>query len=123
MDGPFPHLRCTRHFFLPFFRVLGIFLILFIFHEVLGRVFSSRHALTLPYFGFLGPGSGWFLRFSSCRPPRPVSGLVWVFGPLICGTGHVFGVIGLGLGELWRIPCVYFPLRPAAPSRSEPGAI
>ena len=45
-----------------------------------------------------------------CRPPRSVSGLVWVIGPLLCHTGHVSGVLGfgLGLGGLWRIPC-YFP--------------
>ena len=31
------------------------------------------------------------MRVSSCRPPRSVSGLVWVIGPLICGTRHVSG--------------------------------
>ena len=33
------------------------------------------------------------MRLLSCRPPRSVSGLVWVSGPLHCGTGRVSGVL------------------------------
>ena len=52
---------------------------------------------------FLRPVGDDFCVFLSCRPLRSVSKskLVWVIGPLICGTGHVCGVlvcVQLGFG-------------------------
>ena len=42
---------------------------------------------------FLGLGWGWFLRISFCGLLLSVPGLVWGVGPLICGIGHVSGVL------------------------------
>ena len=33
---------------------------------------------------------GVFLLVHPAHPPPPGPGLVWVIGPLYCGTGHVF---------------------------------
>ena len=65
----------------------------------MGRGFSSRDDLALPDFvsGRFEDGS---CVFRPADPPRSVRGLVWVIGPLICGTGHVFGVDGSGSGSV-----------------------
>ena len=42
---------------------------------------------------FLWLDWGGFCVFCSAYPPRPVSGLVWVIGPLTCGTGRVYRVV------------------------------
>ena len=57
----------------------------------------------------MGRGGDCFSILRPADPPAQCRGWSgWVTGALICGTGHVFGVLGLGLGGLWRIPC-YFP--------------
>ena len=71
-----------------------IFLLLDIF-----RVFGSGFCLLgvfLVCYLFLGLVGDGFCASCPAYPPRSVSGLVWVIGPLICGTGRVFRV-GLGV--------------------------
>ena len=45
-------------------------------------------------FDFLGIGLGWFLGVFSYLPRRSVSGLVWIIGAPLRGTGHVPRVLG-----------------------------
>ena len=83
--------------------------------------YSVRFAASC--FFFLGRAGDDFCRISSCRSPRSVSGLVLEIGSLICGTGHISAVFGLGLSGFWRIPC-YFPSPSCrSPPVGEPGAI
>ena len=65
------------------------------------RVFGSGFfwhvcswAVCLFVFFFLGLIGDVFRVFCSAYPPRSVSGLVRVIGPLIRGTGHVSRVVG-----------------------------
>ena len=78
----FPGLRGgVLHFFLFIFRVFGWFGIF-----PLG---TFQRFLIL----FLGRIGGGVCVLRPAEPLCSVSGLVWVVRPLICGTGHVFGVL------------------------------
>ena len=78
------------------FRVLGsgvgLFLLIWFScppRSVPGLVWVARplRCGTGPVFSVVGPGLGWFLRMSSCiRPRSHCQAVVWVIGPLICGT-------------------------------------
>ena len=59
--------------------------------EFSGRIFSARYGPGLFFLGWVGDG---FRVFYPAYPPRSVSGLLWVIGPLLFGTGHVSGVVG-----------------------------
>ena len=122
--------------------------IVFLFSRFWRSGFSYRFVCDV--FCILGSGFAVFLLVSSCPPPSSVAGLVWVTGPLYCGTGHVFFSFGPGLGWFLRISsclhpplsvpgfwvmgplncgtgqsvlCVHFFSVLPTPPRSEPGAI
>ena len=71
-----------------------------------------------------------FVYFVLPTPPRSVPGLVWVIGPLICGTGHVPTVVGWVFGvvlDFLRVIFllvfdIHFSLFHISPSPSSPVA-
>ena len=90
MDSWFSFLGCTRYSFMPFSWALGVLFYYLTFSEFSGRGFSAWSVSGLFFVGWIGGG---FCVLCPAYPPRSVSGLVWVIGPLICGTGPVSGVV------------------------------
>ena len=92
-----------------------VFLIYLTFSEFPGRVFFCLVRFCFFRF-FLGLVGVLFCVFCPTHPPRPVLTLVWVIGPLLCGTGRVSGVTVVGwvqvVLDVFRVIIILFVCAP-----------
>ena len=76
------------------------------FSEFSGGGFSGK-CVPGSFVRFLGLVGDGFRVVCPAYPPRSVSGLVWIIGPLICGTGHVSRVGDWVFGVFLHLLCFF----------------
>ena len=86
--------------------------------EFSGRGFPARYVPGMIFFGL-----AWarFMRISFCLPLGSVSGLVWIFGPLICDTGRVPGIVSWVKVVLGIFRVIFLLALPTSPARRAGG--